>query len=96
MNIHLSAISKTSTPCEHCGRSDEQVIRHFNCLQTPTKVTRSILEHSEFEKRQATYVAWVKDTCGNGSRFQTHIKELKNFVVQHGDKDKWDLHWYEL
>jgi hypothetical protein len=94
MNIHLSATSVGQHKCEHCGRSDEIKYEHFDCWQTPTMDTNKILDHHSFQAKVDAYAKWV--TSRNPTDASSHLKHLDEFIEAHGDKTKWDMHWYSL
>ena len=73
MNITIHSVGKIKTPN---GKSKDYD-KPFNCIQTPTKVTRSILEAAD---PLTGYRNWLVD-----NNHKNNLNDLKKFIKESDD-----------
>jgi hypothetical protein len=85
MNIYLKAelVGEFKTKNKSFSK---KVQENFDCIQTPTEVTKRILQSEN------KYEEYKKFLTERGVQ-NNHLKELDKFLSDYSD---WDLVWYEL
>lgn len=83
MNITLTATIKVTLP----NGKEKMLYDRFDCYQTPTEVTRSILKATD---RTQAYLQWLGD-----SDTSYHKDELDNWLEYHKNEG-WCIKWGEM
>lgn len=82
MNLGVDAVVTVLFP----NNKKKKIRETFNLWQTPTEVTKRILDSDDF---LCEYSTWVDSfDCGMGDE---HIDDLKTWLKDHED---WKIEWY--
>ena len=94
MSIYLIAkLSGTFTP-DDSSLAPYRITKEedFDCWQTPTEVTKKILNAQEDNKKEI-YVKYIQQFIGPMSTAEYHLKQLDRFMKKYSH---YKMHWYEL
>lgn len=86
MNLHVEAtVDAVSKVGSH------KVRKTFDLWQTPTTVTRSILENETIEEIVGAYAQWCFEL--NSDYAQDHLDALNRWLHDHS---AWNIEFYEM
>lgn len=89
MSINLNVEATITTVHETLGGFE---VRHtFDLWQTPTSVTRSILQNETIEEVVGAYAQWCFER--NSEFAQDHLNALNHWLADHS---AWDIEFYEM